>query len=102
VTYNWNPYPNANVAVHQKGTFTDRTYNALTDQDGKASIVVTANAPEAEELDVKVSKDSYNYSSEVFTLAVGITCLLIVVIAVDLLIAASVIYLRKHRKRIIE
>jgi hypothetical protein len=99
VTYDGNPYPNANITVYQKGTFTDGTYSKLTDENGKASIIVRANAPEADELDINVAKNDFNYTNQVFTFTIGIMWFLIGSIAIVLIIA-SLLYLRMHKKRI--
>jgi hypothetical protein len=73
----------------------------LTDENGNARIIVAANAPEAEELDIKVSKDTYNYCSQVLKLGVG-TVWLIVGAILAVLVIGSLICLRKRRKRIID
>ncbi len=98
VTFDGDPCPNANVIVHQEGTFTDRTYTAITDQNGEANIVVAAGAPEADQFTIKVAKDAYNTAEQVLGAMIGITWIVIVLLVI-ILIVVSLIFLRRHKKQ---
>jgi len=99
VIYDGSPYANAKITVLQKGVFTSATYETSSDENGKASIIVRANGPEVEELDITVSKDAYNYAKKVITFAVGTLWIAIAVFGV-VTVTLSFLYLRMRRKRI--
>ena len=98
VIYDGDPYANAKITVLQRGMFTTTTYETLSDKNGRASIIVRANVPEVEGLDITVTKDAYNYEKKIISVAVGtlwISAAVLVVVTVTL----SFLYLRMRRKR---
>jgi len=85
VTYNGEPYGNAKVLVTQIGTLHTETYSTSTDQYGKASITVFSNFPEWSKLDIKVSKDEFNYVEQKVSYIVGALWIVAIVFAVILI-----------------
>ena len=98
VTQDANPVPNANVTVHQKGTFTDRTYTANTNQYGQATITAAANMPEADQFTVTVANDAYNTAELVLNASVGMIWI-VIVLAVVIIIVVFIVLLRKRKKQ---
>jgi hypothetical protein len=98
VTYGGDPYAGAAITVTQTGTFTSRTYAAITDQDGQATITINSNGPEQTRLSITVTKDQDNFSEQTISYFVGASWIAVIVV---LVIAAVfvVILLWRHRKR---
>jgi hypothetical protein len=98
VTYNGDPLANANITVHQKGAFTSATYNAITDSKGGASITITANGPEVDELKINVTKDADNFTTKVTTLTIGVLWLALVLVIIFVIVLLS-LFVVVHRTR---
>jgi hypothetical protein len=98
VTYGGESYADANITVAQKGTFTSRTYEASTDQNGEATIAVVSNGPEMNQLTIKVAKDDYNYTEQTLSVTVGISWILTALIVIALTVLL-VVFIRKRKKR---
>jgi hypothetical protein len=96
VTYNGDPFANAQVNVTQTGN--EQAYTATTDQNGNAQIVIHSNFG-FNQIIVKVSKDLYNYVQNTVSYFAGFT-LIIIAIVVAFALVITVIMLR--RKRLIQ
>jgi hypothetical protein len=98
VTYNGDPFANAEVTVTQAGTFTSRVYNVSTDQNGEAVITVYSNGPESDQLSVKVSKDEFNFTQQTISYTVGASWIAVVLVAVVAVVVLAILFMRKRRK----
>jgi hypothetical protein len=99
VTYDGDAYANAEITVTQSGTFTNRTYSGFTDQNGGAEITVYSNGPELGQLSIKISKDEFNYIEQTISYVVGVSWLVIIVLAFTLVAVLAMLYVRKRRKQ---
>jgi hypothetical protein len=100
VTYNGDAYANAEVTVDQRGALTDLTYEAFTDQNGEAKITIHSNGPELNHLNIKVSKDEFNYVEQTIDYMVGTSWYVIIVLAFIAVAVLVILYLRKRRKKL--
>ena len=100
VNYNGDAYANAEITVNQRGTLTDRTYKAFTDQNGEAKIIIHSNGPELNQLSIKVSKDEFNYVEQTIDYTVGNSWYVIVIFAFIAVAVLVIFYLRKRRKKL--
>ena len=98
VTYDEDPYANAEITVLQKGMITRTTYKTYTDATGRASITVRANDPGIQELDIMITKEPHNYTKQTINIAVGIFWILAAVLVVGT-ITLSLFYFRIWRRR---
>ena len=98
VTYDGDPYANAEITVLQKGMATRATYKTYTDATGRASITVRANELGIQELGIMITKDTHNYTKQTINVAVGILWILAAVLVVGT-ITLSLLYFRIWRKR---
>lgn len=100
VMYDGNPYANAEINVLQKGTFTNRTYETSTNENGWASLKVHAVGPEIEKLEIYIKKDAYNYTTHNTTIIVGTLWIALIISAFILLTLLLIYYLKFSRKQI--
>lgn len=98
VTYDEDPYANAEITVLQKGMITRTNYKTYTDETGRASITVRANVPGIQELDITIAKDTHNHTKQTINIAVGILWILAAVLAVGT-ITLSLLYFRIWKRR---
>lgn len=98
VTYDGEPYANAEITVLQKGMVTGATYKTYTDATGRASITVRAKELGIQELDIMITKDVHNFTMQTINVAVGILWILVTVLVVGATIL-SFLFFRLRRKR---
>lgn len=97
VTYNGDPFANAEISVIQRGTFTSRTYSASTNQNGEATIIVYSNGPGSDKLNITITKDEFNYTEQTVSYFVGASW--IATIAVVAVVVATIAFFLVKRLR---
>jgi len=97
VTYDGAPYAGAIITVTQKGTFTSRSYSAITDQNGDATITVYSNGPESDQLVVTVTKNQFNYTQQTVIYFVGASWIAAMVVVAAAVIVLAFLFVLKKR-----
>ena len=97
VTYDGDPYANAEVFVNRRNTFTNATYEKMTDGNGKVTLVFPTNGIGNEELRIIVKKDINNSVEMSIQTIVGVFWIVILVIALVAVIL-SLYFLRRKSK----
>ncbi len=97
VTYGGDPYANAAITVTQRGTFTSRTYNIVTDQNGLATIALHSGEPEQVLLSVTVAKDQDNVSEKTISYFIGTAWIATVAVLVAVFLMLVWLVMRRHK-----
>ncbi len=95
VNYNSEPYANAQVTVTQNNK---THYTATTNQNGDATLIIHSNVPETNQLDITVTKDTNNYTTQTVTYFVGVTYIGLIAVLTLSAITVTAFLIYRHKK----